>query len=135
MKEAAGAVIYRRQGDQIEVLLVHPSGNYNRHAPWSIPKGLPDAGESLTDAAVRETKEESGIAVDAGKLTPLGHIDYTRSRKRVHAFAIEGFSDAAPQPGCWEIDQAEFMPIDEARKRIHPDQAAFLDRLLEQLKK
>lgn len=134
MKESAGAVVYRRQGEQIEVLLVHPSGNYNRRAPWSIPKGLPDEGESLVQAAVRETREEAGVAIDADSLRPLGHIDYTKSRKRVHGFAIEGLSDAAPQPGCWEIDRAEFMPIDEARKRIHPEQAPFLDRLQEMLK-
>ncbi len=124
MKESAGALVWRRNGDQIEVLLVHLSGNYNRRAPWSIPKGLPDPGESLIEAAVRETKEEAGVAVDVGSLTPLGHIEYTRSRKRVHAFAVEGLIDAAPQPACWEIDRAAFLPIDEARKLIHPEQVA-----------
>jgi len=129
MKESAGALVYRGKGDQLEVLLVHPSGNYNRKAPWSIPKGLPDAGESLAEAAVRETSEEAGVKLDVGSLKSLGHIEYTKSRKRVHAFAVEGLSDAAPQPACWEIDRAEFMPLDEARKRIHPDQGPFLDRL------
>ena len=53
MKLSAGLLIYRRVKKQIEVLLVHPSGNYNRHKPWGIPKGLPDEGETLgleTDA-------------------------------------------------------------------------------------
>ena len=51
MKQSAGTLLYRQQAGQIEVLIVHPSGNYNRHAAWSIPKGLPDEGESLEDAA------------------------------------------------------------------------------------
>ena len=39
----------------IEVLLVHPAGNYNRRAPWGIPKGAPDPDEELEATARRET--------------------------------------------------------------------------------
>ena len=135
MKQAAGLLLYRRKADVLEVLLVHPSGNYNRKAPWSLPKGLPDEGESLLDAAIRETREEAGVSADAHRdaLIPLGHIDYTRSRKRVHAFALEAPPDAAPHPASWEIDLVEFFPLDEAQKLIHPDQKAFLNRLAELL--
>jgi predicted NUDIX family NTP pyrophosphohydrolase len=146
MVESAGLLIYRRQGEQLEVLLVHPSGNYNQRAPWGIPKGLPDEGESLPDAAVRETREETGVVgvpVDkthlrqsdvAGlDLTSLGHIDYTRSRKRVHAFAIEAPRDAAPHPASWEVDRAEFLLVEEAMRLIHPDQRPFLERLVDLL--
>ena len=129
MKESGGTLLYRRSDGELEVLLVHPSGNYNRRAPWGIPKGLPDPGEDLEAAARRETLEETGLV--AGSLVSLGSIVYQKSRKRVHCFAGEAPPNAAPGTLCWEIDQAEFMPIDEARRRIHPDQASFLDRLLE----
>ena len=92
MKQSAGLLLYRWFENRLEVLLVHPSGNYNRDKPWSIPKGLPDEGESLVAAAVRETSEEAGVTIGdelAGELKPLGSIQYTRSRKQVHAFAIE----------------------------------------------
>jgi len=135
MKQAAGLLLYRRQQGRLEVLLVHPSGNYNRRAPWSLPKGLPDEGESLLDAALRETREEAGVSADEHRdsLLSLGHIDYTRSRKRVHAFALEAPADTAPHPASWEIDRVEFFPLDEARSLIHPDQKAFLDRLEQHL--
>jgi len=135
MKQAAGLLLYRRKADVLQVLLVHPSGNYNRKAPWSLPKGLPDEGESLLDAAIRETREEAGVSAEAhrGSLVSLGHIDYTRSRKRVHAFALEAPADAAPHPASWEIDRVEFFPLDEAQKLIHPDQRPFLVRLEELL--
>jgi len=136
MKQAAGLLLYRRQQGRLEVLLVHPSGNYNRHAPWSLPKGLPDEGESLLDAALRETEEEAGVRCTAQRdFVELGHVDYTRSRKRVHAFALPAPQDAMPKPNCWEIDRAEFLPFEEAQRLIHPDQRAFLDRLVDVLAK
>lgn len=133
MKESAGLLLYRRgAAGGLEVLLVHPSGAYNRRAPWGLPKGLPDPGEPLEAAARRETREETAIQVN-GPVHPLGSIDYVKSRKRVHAFAAPLAADAAPRCASWEIDRAEFLPLDEARRRIHPDQAPFLDRLLEHL--
>jgi predicted NUDIX family NTP pyrophosphohydrolase len=128
MKESAGTLLYRRNNDQLEVLLVHPSGNYNRRAPWGIPKGLLEEGEDLESAARRETIEETGVK--PGPLVSLSSIAYTKSRKRVPCFAGEAPLDAEPQCGSWEIDHAEFLPLEEARRRIHPDQAPFLERLL-----
>jgi predicted NUDIX family NTP pyrophosphohydrolase len=110
------------------VLLVHPAGNYNRRAPWGIPKGAPDPEEALEAAARRETLEETGVSV-TGPLTDLGHVDYTRSKKRVHAFAAKAPDDAAPRCASWEVDKVEFIEISRARRIIHPDQAALLDRL------
>ena len=128
MIQSAGTLLHRRRGAALEVLLVHPSGAYNRKSPWGIPKGIPDAGEPLEDAARRETKEETGISV-AGPLVPLDSIQYQKSRKQVFCFAGPAPEDAAPRCASWEIDGAEFMTLEEARKRIHPDQRAFLDRL------
>lgn len=129
MKESAGLLLYKAGAAGVEVLLIHASGPYNRKAPWGIPKGLPDPGEALEAAARRETEEETGVRVE-GPVSPLGSIDYTKSRKRVHAFAAPLPPGAAPRCASWEIDAAELLPLEEARRRIHPDQAPFLDRLL-----
>src|SRR5947209_3664453 len=123
MKESAGTLLFRRGGGRLEVLLVHPSGNYNRRAPWSIPKGLPDAGETLEAAARRETLEEAGVT--AGALVGLGSVTYTKSRKRVFAFA--GECQETPRPASWEVDAADFMPIERAYELLHPDQHPFLE--------
>ncbi len=133
MKQSAGALLYRDGADGLEVLIVHPSGAYNRKAPWSIPKGIPDAGEALEDAARRETWEETGVRPDA--LTALGSMQYTKSRKEVHAFAGPAPADAAPRCASWEVDQARFVPLAEARQLLHPEQAVFLDRLCELLER
>lgn len=132
IKESSGTLLYRRGDRGLEVLLVHPSGNYNRGKPWSIPKGIPDPGEELEAAARRETIEETGVV--AAGLEPLGSIQYRKSGKRIHCFAGRAPADAAPRCASWEVDRAEFVTIDEARKCLHPDQVPFLDRLEELLR-
>ena len=82
-KLSSGTLLYRFVEGTIEVLLVHPAGNYNRRAPWGIPKGAPDPNEELEATARRETLEETGLEI-LGPLVDLGHVDYTRSKKRVH---------------------------------------------------
>ena len=130
MKQTAGTLLYRRTADGgVEVLLVHPSGNYNRRAPWSIPKGEPDQGESLEAAARRETREETAVEVDH-PLHDLGYADYQKSRKRIFCYGGAAPDNAAPKPASWEVDKAEFVDIMRAAELIHPDQAVFLTRLI-----
>ena len=146
-KESAGLLLYRRQGDTIEVLLAHPGGPYwvgRNDAAWTIPKGGMHPGEAPLDTAIREFREETGFE-PAPPFLPLGHI-VQRSGKVVHAFAFEGDADPAalrsemtttewpPKSGRFipvpEIDRAGFYGIDEARRLINAAQAELLDRLL-----
>jgi predicted NUDIX family NTP pyrophosphohydrolase len=130
---SSGTLLYRRLADTaLEILLVHPAGNYNRRAPWGIPKGAPDGEETLEQTAKRETLEETGVVVEAA-LVDLGFVDYTRSKKRVHAFAGPIPDGAVPRCASWEVDKAELIEVTRARRIIHPDQAALLDRLLHHL--
>jgi ADP-ribose pyrophosphatase YjhB (NUDIX family) len=126
-KDSAGTLLYRRNKNRLEVLLVHPSGNYNRKAAWSIPKGQTETMESFEDTARRETFEETGVI--PASLKPLGYIDYTKQPKRLHCFYGPAPVDALPHCASWEIDQAEFMTLKQALKVIHKDQSELLKRL------
>ena len=131
MKTAAGTLLWRKVDNSFEVLIVHPSGSYNKDAPWSIPKGAPDEGEDAEATARRETSEETGVV--AGDLSSLGSIDYQKSKKRIHCYGGEAPSDASPHTTSWEVDRAEFVPVNRARQLLHQDQAVFVDRLLSSL--
>jgi predicted NUDIX family NTP pyrophosphohydrolase len=131
LKESSGTLLYRERGGVTEVLIVHPSGHYNRRSPWSIPKGKPEDGEPLEEAARRETLEEAGVT--ASTLTLLGSVELKRSRKRIHAFAGPAPQDAVARCASWEVDRAEFIPLATARELLHPDQAPLIDRLQKML--
>jgi len=131
VKVAAGCLVRARFAGQWRYLIVHPSGNYNRRAPYSIPKGLLEPDETPEQTALRETREEAGI--ECRILAPLGEIAYAKTPKRVIGFLAEPLAPPAAtvlEPGDWEIDHAEFLPADQARARLHPDQAPFIDRAL-----
>jgi predicted NUDIX family NTP pyrophosphohydrolase len=132
MKQSAGLLLFATTPLGVGVILVHPSGGYNKNAPWSLPKGEPDEGESLEQAARREVREEVGVDV-TGPVFSLGFIDYQKSKKRVFAFSAPLPPGAQPRCACWEIDKCELVHIDVARTLLHKDQVAFLDRLQTQL--
>jgi predicted NUDIX family NTP pyrophosphohydrolase len=144
---SAGILLYRRRGDRLEVLLVHPGGPFWAHrdqGAWSLPKGEYAAGEDPLDAARREFAEELGVEPPD---SPAEDLDEVRQKggKRVHAWALEGDLDAAaiesntfelewpPRSGrrieVPEVDRAEWFALEQAREKINPAQAAFLDRL------
>ncbi|MCF7697439.1 NUDIX hydrolase [Mycetohabitans sp. B2] len=76
---SCGVVILNELGS---VLLCHATET--RH--WDIPKGQPNPGEAPIDAALRETREETGLTLDAAALVELGAFSY-RSDKELHLFA------------------------------------------------
>jgi predicted NUDIX family NTP pyrophosphohydrolase len=131
-----------------EVLLVHPGGPFwarKDAGAWSIPKGEYEEGEDPVAAARREFEEELGVpAPDAEALTEIGSVRQ-RSGKQVSAWAAPGDLDVEairsntftlewpPRSGRMrefpEIDRAAWLPLDQAREKINPAQAEFLDRL------
>jgi 8-oxo-dGTP diphosphatase len=130
-KISAGCLVRAEFDGELRYLVVHPSGRYNRGKPYSIPKGLVEPGELPEQAALRETREETGL--ECRIVAPLGEIDYTKSRKTVVGYLAEPLAPPPSPtltPADWEIDRAEFLPAVQARAKLHPDQQAFIDRAL-----
>lgn len=66
-----------------ELLLCHVTGQ--RH--WDLPKGGIHSAETPRQAALRETMEETGLALAAETLRDLGCFAYT-AKKDLHLFAV-----------------------------------------------
>jgi 8-oxo-dGTP pyrophosphatase MutT (NUDIX family) len=69
---------------QRELLLCHVTHT----AKWDIPKGMQDPHETALEAAVRELREEAGIAFEPERYEELGNFAY-RPGKRLHLFKVE----------------------------------------------
>lgn len=69
--ESAGGVVYRINGDTIELAIVKIVPAIR----WQLPKGLIDPGETAEIAALREVSEEAGIAAEM--VAPIGNIEYS----------------------------------------------------------
>lgn len=121
---AAGTVCWRRVrtegGDErLMVLLIHRT----RQKDVSLPKGKLDKGESMPQAAVRETLEETGLRVALG--VNLGTITYGLpnggDKKTVQYWAAEVTEEAVLastfKPNR-EVEALEWVPVDEARARL-----------------
>ncbi len=138
--------MYRRVGDAIEILLVHPGGPFwakKDAGSWSIPKGEYEPDEDPLTAARREFKEETGVDVE-GDCIPLTPIKQ-KGGKTVYAWAIEGSIDAGaihsntfamewpPRSGRQaefpEVDRAGWFKLNEAREKLIPAQVRFIDEL------
>jgi len=72
---SVNVVVTKAAGD---VLLIRRSDNQN----WAVPGGAIDLGESMVQAAVRETKEETGIDCE---ITGAGrHLHRSQARDPLH---------------------------------------------------
>ena len=135
-KSSAGLLLYRLP---LEVFLVHPGGPFwasKDKGSWSIPKGEFEASEDPLAAARREFTEETGFTASGEfkRLTPLKQ----KSGKIVHAWAVQFDCDPTLVKSNTfvfkgrefpEVDRAGWFTIEEAKQKILPGQAGFLDQL------
>lgn len=108
------ASVFVRRDDT--VLLIRRADNGN----WTMPGGAHEAGESLSQTAIRETMEETGIAVTltglVGVFTDPRHITlYTSNREARQEFTIVyrgAYLSGNPTPSD-ESSHVEWVPLDQ----------------------
>ncbi len=91
---AAAVPVRRRGAGGLEFLLVRTSNSER----WTFPKGGVERGESMSQAAAREAREEAGVTGVVGA-DPLGVYRYAPSRRGfddVTAFLLEVQRDGLP---------------------------------------
>ena len=122
---SGGGVVFRKnEKGETEWLVVKHSG-YDR---WIFPKGLPEKGESLKEAAVREVEEEAGVKAQIidkiGSFNlffyqPIkeGSEEKERIFKTATFFLMEYLSGKTKDHG-WEASEAEWLPYGQAKERL-----------------
>ena len=119
---AAGGLVLRGN----EVLVVHRP----RYDDWSFPKGKARSRrESDAATALREVREETGLACELGE--PLPDVTYTDrlGRPKVVRYWRMRAGPGTFEPGD-EVDEVRWLPVDGARHLLTYDHdRALLDAL------
>lgn len=138
-RESAGLAIVHNG----MVLLGHSTGR-KKLASYGISKGGIDEGESILDAAIRETYEEFGIKVPKHLIGKDQYTFTVTSRKykynkvvyyhivQVDDLSKIGLKDTEVPKGqlqLAEVDQARFMNREEALKHVMISQYSLLQNL------
>jgi ADP-ribose pyrophosphatase YjhB (NUDIX family) len=110
--------------DQGEILMIRRTDNDN----WAVPGGGMDLGESITDAAVRETQEETGITCEVTGLVgiytnPRHVILYTSNGEVRQEFSIVFTARSvggALRPSSESSEPQWVSPATVASLQMHP---------------
>jgi len=115
---AAGGVVLERRNETAYVVLIHRP----KYDDWSWPKGKAEPGESISQTALREVREETGL--DCRIVCELEPVRYSYrtgkgaiNPKVVHYFLMEPIGGCLEAPG-YEADAAEWFDADEAIRRL-----------------
>jgi 8-oxo-dGTP pyrophosphatase MutT (NUDIX family) len=130
---SAGGVAYRQADDgtiDVALVLIGP------RARWQLPKGIVEEGEAPAAAAVREVREEAGIATVVA--AELETIEYwyvaTRGRERVryHKFVhffLLAYLDGDVRDHDHEVEDARWFPLaDAAAQLAFPNERRVVER-------
>ena len=111
--QAAGGLVVRRRDGLLEMIVVHRPVQDD----WSFPKGKLEPGETSEIAALREVREETGMACRL--LRFIGHTEYVDRKGRPKAVAywimaseVGSFSANA------EVDELRWLNLEEATRRL-----------------
>ena len=111
--QAAGGLVVRRQGGLLEIVVVHRP----LHQDWSFPKGKLEPGETFELAALREVREETGMACRL--LRFLGHTEYVdrKGRPKAVAYWVMAAEGGFFTPNS-EVDELRWLSIENATRLL-----------------
>ena len=112
-ERSAGGVVVRGAGEGAEVVVVSP-----RQGVYALPKGHPEGGETMEQAAVRE---ETGRGGRAERRAGDVHYWYTRAGRRVLkvvTFFLFDYRSGSVEDHDDEVESAEWVALAEAPRLL-----------------
>jgi 8-oxo-dGTP pyrophosphatase MutT (NUDIX family) len=113
---SAGGVVVRRFRGRPFLCAVRPKSDV-----LALPKGHPDGGESMLEAATREVREEAGLVADP--VEKLGDVRYWYVWEgervlKVVSFFLFRYRSGSVQDHDHEVESAEWIPLADAPSRL-----------------
>lgn len=147
MENTCGVFVFDRDG---LVLVCHITGQPWINGKWSIPKGMPDGDEPYLAAAIRELREETGLALFVDDLVPGEPVSYTTKKKTLHPFTAtlkcshaeiqnyygvtlrcdSMFEDKKTGEFKPEVDSFDWVTVERAKELMHESQVRGIDQFL-----
>lgn len=134
---AGGLVVHDRDGQVLGVLIA--KHDRRGRLVWSLPKGHVEDGETLEQTAVREVREETGVAGEV--VGPLGEVDYwfvfggQKIHKTVHHFLLRRVGGELSDHDV-EVVEVAWVPLSEIPARLaYPDERRLMGQVRELLAK
>lgn len=116
LRKACGVIPFRWNGKEKEYLIVLQTNDC-----WSFPKGHMEAGETESQTALRELREETGLTaildIDSRVISEYDIPPFTR--KQVVLFLGEVLGEVTPQET--EVVQYLWVKKEELKDYLHPD--------------
>jgi 8-oxo-dGTP pyrophosphatase MutT (NUDIX family) len=117
--------LFRVRTTGVKVMIFNPSGElllirngYGDSGLYLLPGGGVSRRESTQAAAIREVREELGIAVQ--DIEPLWSYESSREGKRDTIHVFKATTRELPTPDDLEVVEARFFPLDALPERVSP---------------
>ena len=132
---SCGGVVYRKNVDKIEVLLLGRGADFNAALgrksveSWHLPKGTLKYTETLVEGAIREVREEAGVEIEVEVYIGSRIADWVEAEihyiKDHHYFLMKYLGEHV-EPMDHEHEKKAWFPLDEADKIVEWDQEIIL---------